>query len=769
MNTPMSLFRTPRYAQLIAGLLLPTFSPALAQTATPTNTADDVVRLDAFQVTTTLGHYTDTVSVSAMKVPIPQINLPFSVQGLNAAFLADVRTSRLEDAFGYITGLNKQGDAANQFSLRGFSAAGSNLQSLQIDGLPGPTSRFASPPSINVERLEVLKGPTSVLYGQANPGGLLNVITKSPQATRRTTLSTFVSTFAGQTSSFAEANSYTVSLDTTGAIDGAKKWLYRLIVSYEDQDSFRDYYYQKNKYFYPSLTYRWSADTFITFKGDLIREERQANDGLAVPFLNVAFLPPVNVSYTAPDAIDKDSGESLTAVFQTRVLDRWTARATYRATYHTDSRSALEAAQQAIVSNAADYTLSTIGRRFRLQENVKRYNFVDANIFGSVGPETFKHMVIVGVNGGKEWLDTDTIAQGGTNPALTPVNLYRSVPDIGVGSTFPTAFTNAGLTAQRRRQTPFWNYGFYASDHMTLGRYFDASLGVRYDRQDSYQKTTARATGIATGLKQQATKTVPSAGLVFHPTPGFSLYASYCEGFKPQAPGNVDINDNPGFPSETSSQIEFGVKADAFDRRLTGGIGVYEIKKENVLTGTGTTSPTGSPIANLSGLQESKGVEVNVAYQPKPYWQIQVGYTYIDARVKTSTTAILPGALLDNTPRNAGNLWTRYNVPKGPFKGLGFGYGFIYSGQRQAIITNVPTTITINPITRAVTATGRLELPGFSRSDLAVYYRRGRLDYAVNVGNIFDRRFIAGAIPADATRLKPGDPRKITFSVKLDL
>lgn len=748
----------------VSGALLAQTPPKPAAGAT-----DDIVKLEAFQVTTTLGHYTDTASDSAMKVSIPQIDLPFSVQGLNSAFLTDVRTSRLEDAFGYVTGLNKQGEAANQFTLRGFTAAGSNLQSLQIDGLPGPSSRFASPPTINVERLEVLKGPTSVLYGQANPGGLLNVITKSPQATRRTTLSTFVSTFAGQTSSFAEDNSYTVSLDTTGAVDTEKHWLYRFIVSYENQKSYRDYYYQKNKYFYPSITYKWNQETFITIKGDYVREDRQANDGLAVPFLNATLLPPINTSYTAPDAKDTDYGESLTTTFQTRLLDRWTARATYRTTYHTDTRSALEVAQQAIVSNSTDYRLSTIARRLRLQQNVKRYNFIDTNLFGSVGPENFKHTLIGGVSGGKEWLDTDTIAQGGTTPAVSVINIYSSVPDAAAAPTYPTAFTAAGLTAQRRRQTPFWNYGFYASDQIKLGKFFDASLGLRYDRQDSYQKTTARATGAVTGLKQRVSKTMPSTGLVFHPIADFSLYASYCEGFKPQAPGNVDVTDRPNFPSETSTQLEIGVKADAFNHKLTGGVSVYDIRKKNVLTATGTNAPSGNPIANLSGLQEGKGVEATVAYQPLPHWQVQIGYTYIDARVKTSTTVTLPGALLDNSPHNAGNLWTRYNVPKGQLKGLGIGFGLVYAGVRQAIITNIPTTITVNATTRAVIATGRLELPGFTRSDLAVYYRRGRLDYALNVGNLLDRTYVSGAIPADATRLKAGDPRKLTFSVKVDL
>lgn len=727
----------------------------------------ETIQLEKFSVTTALDRYSDTMSAAAMKLPVAQTDLPFTVQALNAAFLNDIRTSRLEDAFGYVVGLNKQGPAANQFTLRGFSAAGSNLQSLQIDGLPGPSSRFASPPSINVDRMEVLKGPTSVLYGQANPGGMINVITKSPQPVQRTTLSAYASTYEGQTSGFGDAFSYTTSLDTTGAIDDAKHWLYRFILSYEDQDSFRDYYYQENKYIYPSLTYKWNADTFVTIKADYVREVRQANDGLAVPFLDANLLPAINVSYDAPDGEDTDYGESLTALFQTRLHDRWTALATYRTTYHTDTRAAYEHAQQAIVSNNNNYRLSTIGRRLRLQGNVKRFNFIDANIFGELGPDTFKHTLIAGVNGGKEYLDTDTIAQGGTTPAITAVNLYASVPDIA--STFPTVFTAAGLTAQRRRQTDFWNYGYYASDQISVGKYFDASLGVRYDRQDSYQKTTARATGAQSGLKQSLSKTLPSAGLVFHPTADLSLYASYCEGFKPQAPGNVDITNNPNFPPETSSQVEFGIKVDALDHKLTGGVSYYDIKKKNVLTATGTTSPTGNPIANLSGLQEAKGVEVSVSYLPKPYWQIQAGYTYIDAKVKTSTTATLPGARLDNTPKHSGNLFTRYNLPEGRFKGLGFGLGVIYAGERQAIITNVVRTVTVNATTGIATVTGPLALPGYTRVDVGLYYKRGRFDYALNVGNLFDETYISGAIPADATRLSPGDPRKITFSIRYNL
>ena len=730
--------------------------------------SDDVVKLDAYNVTTTLDHYTDTTAATAMKLPVAQLDLPFSVQGLNSAFLNDIRTSRLEDAFGYITGLNKQGDAANQFTLRGFTAAGSNLQSLQIDGLPGPTSRFASPPSINVERLEVIKGPTSVLYGQANPGGLLDVITKSPQLRNSTVISTSISTYDGQTSNFGTATSYSTSLDTTGPIDAEKHWLYRLVLSYEDQKSYRDYYFQKNKYIYPSLTYRWNSNTSLTIKGDYTREDRQANDGLAVPFLNASLLPAINVSYTAPDARDTDYGESLTALFHSHISDNLTINAMYRSTYHTDTRNAEEVAQQVITSNASNYLLSTIARRVRLQNNVKRYNFLDANITDTFGTNYFKNTAMAGVNGGKEWWDFNTIAQGGTTPVLTTVNLFTSVPNVGAIPTYPTVYTAAGLSAQRRRQTPFWNYGMYASDQIKVGDKFDLSLGIRHDKQDAYQKTTV-VTGAITGIKQTVAATVPSTGIVYHLNQDVSTYISYCEGFKPQAPGNVDVTDSPNLPAETSTQTEAGLKADAFNHVVSSTLSVYDIKKKNVLTATGQTAPDGNPIANLSGLQESKGVEFTLAFQPKPYWQIEAGYTYIDAKVKASLTSTIVGALLDNTPHNSANIWTRYNIPDGALKGLGFGLGYIYAGNRQAIITNIPTTITINPTTSVVTATGRLLLPSYSKLDFGLYYKYKHFDYAINLSNILDRTFISGAIPGDATRLRPGDPRKVAFSLRYNL
>ncbi len=716
-----------------------------AQTApTPAAAAasdEEVIKMDRFVVTTDLEKYAEKSSTAATKLPTDMRDLSSSVQVLNAAFLTDIRSTRLEYAFNYVTVLNKQGNNANAFTLRGFAAAGSNLQSIQVDGLPGPPSRFASPPTINVERFEVLKGPTSVTYGQGNPGGMLNIATKSPKATRQTTISTNFTTYAGDISGFGDKFSWIGSIDTTGPLGESKKLLYRLVASYEDQESFRDYYFQENKYIYPSLTYKWNADTWFTVKGEYVREERQANDGLAVPFLNAALLPPINVSYQAPNHLDTDYGDSWAFTFQTRVFDAWTVRAAYRTTWHTDSRRSLETAQGAIVSNATNFRLSTIRPRYRVQENEKGYNFIDVNAYGSFGPENVRHTIIGGFNGGREWLRTNRLAFG---PFTTPVNLYTSVP--AVDAVYPA--TPTGL---QDRQSNFWSYGAYLSDQIKFGTRANLTLGIRREKQDSYQKdATANR-----GSKPTSEATSPTVGLTYHVTSEWSLYGGYAEGFKPQSPGNVDANDNPHFDPEMSEQTEIGVKAELFGGKLFGTVALYDLKKKNVLVGTGTTTPTGNAIAILSGLQQSRGVEVNVSYLPQPNWQVQAGYTYIDARVKSSPTATIVGALLDNTPHNAASLWTRYNFTQERLKGLGLGLGFVYTGMRQAIITNVPTA--------------RFQLPSYTRTDVGVYYRRGHFDYALNVTNLFDRTYIAGAFPGGADRINPGDPRRLSLSIRYDL
>lgn len=723
----------------LAALCACSFAAAVrAQTAPPAD--QEVVKLSAYEVTTTLGSYVDTTSAAATKMPVAMQDLPSSVQVLNANFMNDVRAQRLDDLYPYVVGMYRdQSLQANGFSLRGFSSVGSNLTSVQVDNLPGLASRFGSPPTADVERVEIIKGPTSVFYGQANPGGLINIITKSPKEISANSFTTFLSTYDSPVSGFGDRLSWTATLDSTGPIDAGKHWLYRVVGSYERDNLFRDYDYLHNVYLFPSLTYRWDARTWITMKIDYTRETRQSNDGLAVPDNNLALLPPINVTYTQPGDTDKDAGEALELNFHHQLSRDWTLRVNTRSVYHDDTRYALEAVQGKITS-AALYTNSTISRRFRDQVNGRRYNFLDANLYGSLGPASFRHTLIFGVNGGKEFSDLDRLSFGPTiNP---PVNLYQSVPDT---SSYPAPLASS----LNDRKTNFYNYGAYASDSMKIGQKWFASAGVRHDEQDA----ASHEVYSNKGHKQVDAATVPSFGLLFQPVPSVSLYADYSRSFKPQSVDFVNAVGSPGFPPETGNQIETGVKFETADHNLTATLAVYDIKKQNVLESTGKSTPQGDTIYELTGGQESKGVEFTTVWLPVPNWQVQLGYTYIDARVTQSLTPAEDGLVLENVPHNGGSLWTRYNFATGALKGFGAGFGEIYVGSRVGYANG------------GISGAPMAE-PGYARTDLAFYYQWRRTYFSLNVQNLLDRRYIASAYYNSS--VIPGDPRRITFSVRVD-
>src|SRR5882724_8633692 len=160
---------------------------------------DETVKLEEFKVTTTVGTYNESTTSAASKMPIDVKDLAATIQVLNASFIGDKLAASLDDLYPYVVGMTREGPAAAGFTLRGYTNSATNtmINNLQTDGLPGGASRFGSPTTANVDRVEVLKGPNSVLYGAMNPGGLINIVTKQPSVKTSHSLSTSVGSFAG--------------------------------------------------------------------------------------------------------------------------------------------------------------------------------------------------------------------------------------------------------------------------------------------------------------------------------------------------------------------------------------------------------------------------------------------------------------------------------------------------------------------------------------------------------------------------------------------
>lgn len=699
-------------------------------------------------VTAKIDTYTDRDSDIGSKIPVDIRDVPATIQVLNESFINDKLATSLEDLYPYVVGMTRESPAAAGFTLRGYTNSATNtlINNLTTDGLPGGASRFGSPPTANVERVEVLKGPGSVLYGSMNPGGLINIVTKSPLRKRANSAFISGSVFGG--SQGDEGAGFQGSIDSTGPIDDEARWLYRLIGSYEEAPAWRQFDWAKNYYFFPSITRTFGEDTELTAKVEIHRESRFAiqDQALVAPGNLVANVPrDHSIVYQDPQNEAFDHGEVYNLSFRHRFQNDLNARLNYRYVDHEDGRRILE---NRGINLAAPITDSTITQRLRDTFNTRRYSYLDVNFFRAFGPDSFENTVLLGLSSGFE---THTFTRYIFQNLIGPnISVYNPVHNLG---TYPTVNSTTGAAPTQIGISDYYNYAVYLSDQIKFGENWIASLGVRGEKYRTFYHDDAvllNGTQINPGQRNNPSSTVPSFGLVYRPWEDLSLYASYAESFKPTPPNSVAIGAPQPNP-ETAHQTEVGVKATMFDRRMEVLLSLYEIIREDVVEPVPNVFDPATGVQVYRSLSnKSSGVELSINLQPVENWQTQIGYSFNDPQVTRSAAANLIDADLANAPRQSGNLWTRYNVPAGALKGFGVGLGIVYTGERNAVVDNRwPEMLTI---------------PSVVRSDFSLYYKRRTYDIALNVSNLTDRSYIAGG---DApTDLVPGAPRKITASIR---
>ena len=737
-------------------LLAPAFGQSAAAPAATAAPADDVVRLEAFNVSTTIGTYHQATSSMATKLPMELKDLASSLSIMNSTAITDRNAVTLTDVFNYVVGATQSQQNINGFSFRGFPNTGSYAQNIQFDGLMGATLKKAASSAANVDSLEFLKGPNGVLYGQMNPGGLLNIVTKNPREVTETRLRATMGFYAGEFDSLGSRTTTTASLDTTGPALNSKHLFYRLVVDAGSTPSSRPGNSDRNLSIFPSLTYKWNKETYFTVKGESSQNTRRQDDGVIPIFTNrtafgenaTYFTAPFNTVYN--DAKDRatDRGSAISTFFHAALGADWTLRVQSRAVWHVDVTREFSVNNANVYSPTATFASPTtiLRRQYNNVKNGHRYDYADANIFRSFGTDRFKNTVILGVAGGGEFFGNSRLAFGPNLPVTQAITLLNPLLD---QAAYPADGT--GTTNNLTYQTAF---GEYVSDQIKIGDQLHLSLGLRHDRQLVHGlNTLVPATSKFSTTISPYTK---QFGAVWNLTSSVSTYASWSQSFKPQTTIAFDVNGNSTFPPESGQQYEAGVKFETPSKNLNVTVAAYEINRTNVLVASGTnfTVPTGTAqvgqgISRLDGKQQSRGLEFEAQWQPMPNWQIQTGYAYSKALIaqslKNPTTV---GLDLANAPRVSGNIWTRYNLPQGVLKGLGFGTGVVYVGKAWA---GDPTT------------TVYYRLPGWTRVDSSIYYKWQRYDVALNVQNLLDRRYISAA--QSAITLNMGEERKLTFSV----
>lgn len=661
---------------------------------------------------------------SAMKLDVPVSDIPFTVASYSSEFMSAVGSTRLGDMFNYMVGVARSGNSANDITIRGFGSNVGDRNTVMVDGLPGMGSRGGTPSTANIDHIEVVKGPASVLYGRAQPGGFVNLITKKPLSERKGEIDVRLDTFAGGGPEFGDTFGSMVTADFTGPLDNKDRFLYRFIAEYGDNDSYRDFVGTKSLLIAPSLTWNISERTSATLALDYRTQDAGFDSGLSAPLLDIGKVASITTRYQEPGDHQKDIGKVVSLNLAHKLSEDWSYNLGIRAVRNSDEIIAFE-------SQSVRPDLVTVRRTDRHQYNQRAYYTLDNSFSGYFDTGAVKHNLIVGATVGRETSDTDR-KRFFTTPVLD-IDLYRPV----YGGVAP-----AVQPPQSRRKSASRSTGVYATDLITLSDHWKAVLGVRYEREAQNTREVRLA---PSGNSSTNGDVLPMAGLMFQPSDEWSVYLSYSTSFTPPAANARPVDGTPGLVPQTGKQVETGVKFESADRKATGTFSLFRIDKENVLISAGGGFYT------QVGAERVNGAEFEFNIRPLENLQLGGGYAFIDSEIVDDPVANLIGSPLTNSPKHSANLLAQYDFGAGPLERFGVSAGLVY---RSGRIGTLPTATSLTT----------LALPSYFLADVSIHYRSYGYDIALKLGNVFDEKYFRSA--DTAVRIYPGDPRHVALTFK---
>ena len=435
------------------------------------------------------------------------IDTPFSIQIIPQEVLRDQQVTRLEDSLRNVSGVAIQGSNFSRtpnFSLRGFE----NAPTLR-DGFRRYGSFQASPEIANIEQIEVLKGPASILYGEIQPGGVVNLVSKQPLSTP-----------------FYEAELQVGSrglirprFDISGPLTADGSVLYRLNGLYQTAESFRDFDQEDQRFLVaPTLTWKISERTTLGLSLEYFDNNRPADGGVPVIGREVANVPRDRVANDSSDAINSqflNVGYNL----EHRFSENWKVRNAFRfSSYDYDYN--LIALQFTF-----DEATATQGRSYASQEGQSKNYSLQTNIIGEFATGSIEHTILFGVDLNRS---QERIVSLGDFLTSLPLNIFNPVygqPPKLSEDAYPL-FGGDDVTTNR--------LGVYIQDQISFNN-FKLLAGIRYDTVD---QKTIRIPGQFTSsgeATQNDDAFTPRLGLIYQPIPSLSLYASYSRSFTPNS------------------------------------------------------------------------------------------------------------------------------------------------------------------------------------------------------------------------------------------
>lgn len=583
-------------------------------------------------------------------------------------------------------------------SMRGFDVKSSTYR----DGLLLNRSTYglARPDAYLLERVEVLRGPASVLYGQSEPGGIVNLVSKrAPDTPLRELRLRVGSDDLGE-----------LAGDFGGPLDEEGRLLYRVTLLGNDANGQVDKTGNQRQAFAPTLTWRASEDTELTLFGMYQKDEGDfAFSRRFAPTLMAAFRLPANRDrdfYEGEPGFNSfyRSYGSVGYELSHRLNDSWALRQNLRYEQMNYDYRYLNNSGATFAGTTLTRTANVKDEQFDgwTLDNQAQADFV-------TGPLTHKLLM------GLDWrrLSAREVSRFGAAPSIDVLN-----PVYGVSVPWPAKNADNDIT---RRQT-----GFYLQDQIVFDEHWHLLLGGRYDLARSETESNL---GAARSSRDDEAFT-GRVGLVYVADNGLAPYISYSESFNPT--NSSDPLSGRPFEPETGRQYEVGVKFQPEDARSFVTLALFDITKQNVVS----TNPNDPNDRRQIGEVRSKGLEIEALASLSAGLDLHASYTRTNARIQKSVNAWEEGARLAFVPREQAALWLDYSLQDGPLAGLGVGGGVRYIGETSQTSQN-PLFGLYGP--RII----EVKTGGYSLFDASLHYQLDGLRLALNGSNLGDREYVS--------------------------
>ncbi|HEY2414957.1 MAG TPA: TonB-dependent siderophore receptor [Pirellulaceae bacterium] len=653
--------------------------------------------------------YRAPTSVTGTIIAIPDVSNPATVSTITRAMINDQVALRFTDMLRNVGGVGILGDGLfpDRLFIRGLEVGSRNFRK---NGFLDPTYVARDPQ--NIDRIEILKGPASFIYGSGDPAGIVNVVTKTAQVNNPFAVGGF--TFG----SFQEQR-WTV--DANSNVTQSGNVIARVNVAQEDRQNFVDFGYLNRTDVTPTLTWLIDDDTTLTWMGEWHKNNTQGFAGTPAVNGNPLALPPNRfIGLPGQDGIRAQE-------FRQQLLLTHEFNNGWVGTIGGNSLFYQFPGQQTFALSPLGGPFFARGVQQILSENEQSQSMI-ANLAGEFDTGGLHHTAITGM----EYVYFDSNSAYNLNAIATPAPPPFFINPVPFNAVTPNYNSPTPQLPILNSQFPVFRQqrvGGYMQDFIDLTPTFKAVAGMRYDTlTQTFDRTINGVT--APNPTQDFTYFTPRGGLVYLPfaDQSMSLYYNYSQSFTPPG-GGIYLNPNPLKPILGQGH-EIGVKTQLLDNLSLNGA-LFDISRRN------DEFNTGAGILVQVGEVKSRGAELNLVGNITERWSATANYTYTDARLFDSNLGF-NGQNARNVPFNTANFWSRYNIIQDDDRIVGAALGLVYAGQRAADLANT------------------LTLPGFDRWDAGLFYTRGRMTATVYLENIFDVQYATSS--ASSLQIFQGAP-----------